>query len=905
MNVFHRFTRKSLAENRTRTVVTIIGIVLSMALFTAVIEGVYSGIRFLQNCEIEQNGPWHGYWMGLAPEEAESLMEQPEIDRAAELSLVGWAEIGSSNPYKPYLLIKSADTGIEELLRVRLIDGRMPEGSNEIMLPEHLGLNGNVYYEIGDTLTVDVGQRAWEQELLGENTGYVPEEEALINEQEHTYTVVGIYERLNYKVEQYSCPGYTAFTADAPGENRTVVFNVKNPKNYFNFTEKLELFGTCTVHSDLLDLYGSVKNGNMAAMIYGLAAILCLLIAFGSVSLIYNSFSISVSERTRQFGILKSLGATKAQIRSCVLYEALLLDAIAVPVGMVIGCVGIGVTLYCLRDFFSAFASGTSVQMRFAAAPSALIAAAVICVLTTLVSALIPAKRAMGVSAIETIRQTADVKLQKKDVRTSPLTAKLFGFEGMMAARNFQRNKKRYRATIISLFLSIVLFISASSFCAYLTGSVGDIAGAGANMDINYELFSMERGLSTEEINALLLTADGVTDSFYADVTDDCIDLDPELVDDSLTDIYGKIVEEVTGGASPVDQFCMIYFVGDDDFRKLCEDNGIRAEGYFNADAPKALLYNHMVVGHAGEGGNTKWYSISFLQKTKVPCTLHSEGIREFEDYEVMDIREENGRINYYFYPVTYLHNYWNDHDDNSELDESRAMILPKEEILQRRDYAVGAVVDELPFALNTGEFSLIYPMSVKQSVAEADRNVFSVFAYRSADHKQTYAQMRKLLADAHLDTSYLDDYTEMRENSHRLVKAINIFSYGFILMISLIAIANVFNTISTSISLRRREFAMLRSIGLAERSFRKMMNYECMMYGLKSLLFGLPVSIAVTYLIFRVTLQAYEMKFYIPWYSILIAAGSVFLVVFATMLYATGKIRKDNPIDALKNENA
>lgn len=82
------------------------------------------------------------------------------------------------------------------------------------------------------------------------------------------------------------------------------------------------------------------------------------------------------------------------------------------------------------------------------------------------------------------------------------------------------------------------------------------------------------------------------------------------------------------------------------------------------------------------------------------------------------------------------------------------------------------------------------------------------------------------------------------------------------------------------------------------------MMNFECLLYGIKGLLYGIPVSIGITYLIYRSISYGLETGFFIPWYSIVIAVGSVFLVVFATMLYSTDKIRKDNPIDALKAEN-
>ena len=136
------------------------------------------------------------------------------------------------------------------------------------------------------------------------------------------------------------------------------------------------------------------------------------------------------------------------------------------------------------------------------------------------------------------------------------------------------------------------------------------------------------------------------------------------------------------------------------------------------------------------------------------------------------------------------------------------------------------------------------------------------------------------------------------------MVNVVNIFSYGFITLISLIAAANVFNTISTNINLRRREFAMLKSIGMTPKSFTRMMNFECLLYGFKGLLYGLPVSFIVTLMIYRSICEGLEMAFFIPWYSIAIAVGSVFLVVFTTMVYSMRKINKENTIDALKNEN-
>ena len=136
------------------------------------------------------------------------------------------------------------------------------------------------------------------------------------------------------------------------------------------------------------------------------------------------------------------------------------------------------------------------------------------------------------------------------------------------------------------------------------------------------------------------------------------------------------------------------------------------------------------------------------------------------------------------------------------------------------------------------------------------------------------------------------------------MILIIQVFSYGFVALISLIAAANVFNTISTNIGLRRREFAMLRSVGMTQKGFNKMMNFECLLYGSRALLFGLPVACGVTYLIYRAMLEGYDTTFRLPWAAMGVAVLSVFLVVLITMMYAMGKLKKEDPIQVLKNEN-
>ena len=352
-----------------------------------------------------------------------------------------------------------------------------------------------------------------------------------------------------------------------------------------------------------------------------------------------------------------------------------------------------------------------------------------------------------------------------------------------------------------------------------------------------------------------------------------------------------------------IEQFCMLCFVNDDNFRDICKDNNINADDCFDVASPKALIQNHSVVGRAeGSNDQAKWFEFNFVDPSKIPCTLHSNDIKQIEGYMDMGYQEADGKREYIYYSNEYMTEYWSSHDYESELDQTKALKLSEEEATIAKDYEIAGVINKIPYALPNNRILIVYPLSMQQYIL--DEPMSTMFVYKASNHQKAYDDMKKMLDDHHLDSSTLIDTAKTNESNRMFVTIINIFSYGFIILIALISIANVFNTISTSITLRRREIAMLKSIGMSKKSLQKMMNYECLTYGMKSLLWGLPVSALVTYAIYRVTNVAFSMSFYIPWQSIVIAAGSVFVVVFSTMIYATSKVNKDNPIDALKNES-
>lgn len=887
MNIFNTYTRRCLKKNRMRTIVTIIGIILSMTMLTAVVEGANSGLNYLARAEEARNGACHGIFFDVPQEEVGAILQSEDMEKTALWSQVGWAEMENRSGSTPYLLIEDMGTDTE-LVAVRLKKGRLPENEGEIILPENL-MRYRDTVELGTTLTLQVGKRVDAQGNPLSQLTYMQEGESLIDTVEKTYTVVGIYERLAPFVEPYDSAGFTALTCGGGTGDCTVFFTLKHPARFYTYMEECPFPYASSTHGDLMSYYGALRGGSLSQMFIGLVTVLLVIVGVGSVLLIYNSFSISVTQRITQFGILKSIGATRKQIRRSVLYEALLLSLIAIPFGALIGCLGIGVTLYLLRDSFGFLTMNSEVQMRLSISWPGLGLSGVLCLLTTLISAWIPAQRALRVSPIEAIRSVREVKLRPREVKTGKLTYKLFGFEGMLAQKSFKRSRRQYRITILSLTLSVVLFLSASAFCAYMEASITGVTQMEGvqEADILYRRWFNEESVQagkTEETYQRLMSVNEVEAGVYFMSFAEILSFDAS----SLTrDAAALVNDYYLHGESAGSAYLL--FLRDDSFRELCKANGLDADAYMNPDSPVGVVWNQCTVGEETDKGSVRYKQIEWMDSFPTTCQYWHIPEKLEENGEVWNLYGvEDGDVLYY-QPETFTG------------DEGELKRVPAMDIISTTEMQVGAEIKERPYFLEYADaIYLIYPFSAQETLLPNQGHTIS-YLFKAENHGAVFADMEKLVLDGE---GYISDLTVGSENERTMLLVMRVFSYGFIVLISLIAMANVFNTISTGLMLRRREFAMLKSVGLTEKSFRKMLRYECLIYGVKGLFWGLLLSFGIIYLLYHITMDSMDVGFFVPWGSVAVAVGSVFSVVFATMLYAVGQMKGDNPVETLKNEN-
>ncbi len=217
----------------------------------------------------------------------------------------------------------------------------------------------------------------------------------------------------------------------------------------------------------------------------------------------------------------------------------------------------------------------------------------------------------------------------------------------------------------------------------------------------------------------------------------------------------------------------------------------------------------------------------------------------------------------------------------------------------------IGALTDEVPMGIQTasaGGLDVIVSEKTMHHLIneQVEKNVNPYLYLNSSDPIAT----QDAIEEVKEPDMYVYNVYERRQQDQQLILLMSIFTYGFIALISLISIANIFNTISTSISLRKREFAMLKSVGMTPKGFNKMINYESIFYGVKALLYGLPISIVVMVFIHLSVGNTFEYGFAVPWLSIFYVIAAIFLIVSAAMLYSIKKIKNENIIDGLKQEN-
>ena len=438
MNIFHKVALQGLKKNRTRTFVTVIGVVLSAALFTTVATFGTSLIQYLIDGEIDKYGSWYIDFVNVDLDFIQERMGDAGVTDTVVFENIGYALLdGAKSTEKPYLFLAGFTDEAFERLPVTLISGRLPENDTEIMIPNHVSVKAGVRIPVGEQLNLAIGSRETGGNLLTQHDPYNPEEMLNIVGNK-TYTVVGTYERAGF--EEHDSPGYTLITratTDDMAGRYNLFITLDSPQKVKEYGNRFAGSVPFVLNEDVLRFYGVSENTLFNAVMLSVGGILAAIIMIGSVFLIYNSFHISLNERIHQFGILMSVGATARQLKGSVLFEGLCIGVLGIPFGVAAGIGSVALALPIVEKNFATI-STSNVPLTLSVSIPALAAAIGISLVTILISAYIPARKAAAIPVMECIRQTGEIKTEAKDVKISKISERIYGLEGILALKNFR-----------------------------------------------------------------------------------------------------------------------------------------------------------------------------------------------------------------------------------------------------------------------------------------------------------------------------------------------------------------------------------------------------------------------------------------------------------------------------------
>lgn len=848
MSILNRLTIKNLRLNKKRTIVTIIGIILSTALMVGI------GLLFssFQDLMIRDTIGYNGkYEANYGDVDLDKLNDIKDKDFTYFYEKpIGFSKIESSNEYKPYMYITSVNK--EYFDELKLIEGSFPKNENEAVISNHVITNGGLNYKVGDIVTFKYGKRNIEGNGTLANSEFV-DGEFLTNEGTHTYKIVGIVERSNF--ENYSACGYTAFTLDVNNDkgsvNLYVMFN-KNKKiikQSEELAKRLNYDNDINYNSTLLALYGESTYGNVMTTMVSMMMIMLALVSIGCIIVIYNSFAISVMERKKEFGLLSSIGATKRQLSHTVFFEAVVVGLIGIILGILGAYIGIGCVILIINNLISDM---LEYKLHLVTNPLFIIIPVIFMIIVIGVSAFIPSRRASKVSPIEAIRQNDDIKINKKKIRTSKLALKLFGIEGEIALKNIKRNKKKYRVTIVSLFISIVLFISFSSYMNYTLNTASSVMGE-VPYDYQISYFGDDPNNDKEaldKINEIVKSSDV-----------------KEYVSYSVSNL------SIIGNYTYSDEYLDFY-------KSAYGDDGIKALNN--------LKYQYISIYILDDNSYNKYKKLIGIDNDSVILLNKFKGVsygnNKRVNYDIPVIN--NGNIN------IKICNFDNDED----VDTTKYCNKNIDNI-----FVTNKSFDLIEEFSYMDDFKLIVNKKLYDSISDSSTH-YTQFNIIS-DNTNNIDKLTKDL-DKYSNVNYTNIKEAMKQTNN-LILVVKILMYGFISLVTLIGVTSVFNTISTSMALRKREFAVLRSIGLTNRGFNKILFFESLFFGMKSLIFAIPVSIGITVLIHYALADMVSIStIIIPWKYIIISIVSVFVIVLLTMMYSTSKIKKHNIIEQIREEN-
>lgn len=782
-----RLSNRSFKANVSRNIIAVIAIALTAILFTALFTVGSGMIENIQRQTMRQaGGGGMAHLKYITDEQYNDIKDHPLIDRISYSRMICDEVISDKLLKRHAEIYYMNDVGMELGFCVPT-HGRNPEKENEIIMDTRAMKMLGLPEEVGASVTFQ----------MKIHDGEIVEREFVLSgwwEADPTFDMASIMVVSKAYIDAHIDELYNSFRENY--EYTGVINSYVMFKNSFGLESKLERIITESGYSmdenapNFVEsnVNWSYLSSNFSLDLPTVAAVIAAiaLIIFTGYLIIYNIFQISVIKDIRFYGLLKTIGTTGKQVKKIIRRQALILSCIGIPIGLIAGYF-IGTAIVPLIMNQSSFAGAV---FTTSANPLIFVGSTIFALVTVAISTSKPGRIAASVSPVEAVRYTDNTNTKKKN-RKSRGGAKISG----MAAANLGRNKKRTILVVISMSLSLVMFNTI------YTMSLG---------------FDMDKFLSTFVETDYLVSHASLGNYTYAGD------------EDTVTESMISAIEE---------------------------QSGFKEGGRFFANIRDAETFRILPGGR-----NTNYIRVNRDDKGNAFCAVYG-----LEDFPLGNLNVLEGEIDYeklktgkYILEGVHTDDNRNPINETSHYDIGDTVTLYNNrgngETMADNEYTeysyeVMAKVEVNTFtnSCRVGyDYSYYLPAEVYKTMVVNPGTMMYVYDVEEGTEPAMDAFLQNYTENIEPVMAYSSKQTKANEFKG-MQNMVLIVGGVLSLIIGLIGVLNFINSMLTSILTRKREFAMLQSIGMTTLQLKKMLIAEGLMYtasaGAVSLVFGVGVS--------------------------------------------------------------
>lgn len=886
MSITKQLALRHLKQNKTRSVLTVLGITISVVMLTVIFTCATSFAHYYGERAINTNGNWH-FFVKTGYESAKKylLSDSSLKDIGFEKDLS--TEEQSYKIYSDkanYLRTGTIYQGDAQYIKDTVTckyDGALPKSDNEIMVEQSLIKNNGLELKIGDEIKIAVGSRLKGDFVILPIKGNYQFGERFEKEKDETFKVVGIL----HNNEPTERGAIIRGMSDLKSKNLVVYGKIKKvtPFSYikingiydkFGFTKKKREFNVGENTGFLNSRLAFSIDKNDLPQVLKLTAIGIVVFAVifvSSFAMIYNSFALSVGEQIKYLGMLSSVGATRKQKKKTLYFEGAISGGIGIILGIALGLLTTFISQSAMNVKIVSIMEGYNDNIKYSTHISwwVLCLIVILAALTVFVSIISPVQKAARITAIDAIRKTDEIK-RKGKIRTPFIITKLFGFEGDIAFKNLRRNGRKSRTIIACVCICAVLFLSCNYFCETFKEA------SNLDYELPYQLmyqYSAESKAQLEKARNYLKTNKRVKrfysiwEDWYSILRGDINPYDNSRLYDMSFQNESIFVDKYKFIATQ-DITYTAHLLDDEDFNALCKKNGIDYKKYYSPDKDGSIK---TIVINGIDRNDEPIFNNNLLGKTIGCYDIDSE---KTERENKLD---EDGNQVYFYYKIgcTSIYKFC----DFIKYDKDNPICN-----------------------LESDGVAFYAPKSVYDKLYNDDDDFYFDYGIETDEPYKVEKELNDYLSENEANGDvYNIYYWTMKEKS--IISAVQFLSYAFILLITLITVFNIINTMTAQIAGRKKELAMLKSVGMTPKEFKKTLIFESMFYGLFGLLLGVPLSLVINRVVGYIISKDNPIPFSVNIWLYLIACVAVFVIIGLTMIYSLKLIKNNSIIDSLKDD--